>query len=408
METFPSIWNRFHFGWNRFHSVVWVSRRYVKGLGKNRGCMEAPIRGCGWLRFAKGSGNQMSNGSDATGEGLPRIGVKEVAERAGVGVGSASRVLSGKGSVSPEMVRRVKEVAASLGYKPNLLAQSLRSRSTRTIGFVISDITNPLLSSMVSGAEDVLSRAGYSLLLTNSGGRPEIDAQRVRLLFQRQVDGLIALPASEDDPATVAALGGATVPIILIDRSMPAVPNALRVLSDHHAGMSEATRFLLAQGHTAIALLVGPAMRPAQERARAFEDVHRSVSRVPFAIVYGDLSARRGYEATAVLLDREPRPSAIILGGNQLLEGALDACRERSIAHGTDVALVCCDDTSLGRLSNPPIPTILRDTRGMGRVAAELLLAKLKSGMRADRILPTWFESRDDSILNVARSTSAR
>ncbi len=325
-----------------------------------------------------------------------RVSITAVAERAGVGIGSVSRVLSGKGSVSPEMLRRVREAVESLGYQPNLLAQSLRSRATRTVGFVISDITNPLLAAIVSGAEAVLSEAGYSVLLTNSGGRPEIDAQRIGLLLRRQVDGLIVLPASEHDTETIEALAGAGVPIVAIDRELPGVPDASYVLSDHYAGVAAATRHLLAAGHRRVALVAGPNMRPARERLRAYSDAHAAGGVTPFGSAFGPLSAQRGFEATGRLLDGHAPPTAIVLGGNQLLEGAIEAAQVRGVAVGHDIALVCCDDIPLGRFHRPPIPTVVRDTDGMGRAAARAFLARIDGEMPEPEIMATWFDIRSD------------
>jgi len=187
----------------------------------------------------------------------------------------------------------------------------------------VSDIANPLLSSIVSGAEAVLRAEGYSVLLTNSGGQPDIDAQQIRLLLQRQVDGLIVLPASEDHPATIAALRAAAVPVVAIDRHLPA-DLGFSALSDHYAGVSEATRHLLQLGHRRIALVAGPKARPAHERARAFLAASASGGgKSGFTVEYGPLSAARGEMSVRRLMGLPRPPTAILLGGIQLLEGAL-------------------------------------------------------------------------------------
>src|SRR5205823_2402510 len=98
-------------------------------------------------------------------------------------------------------------------------------------------ITNPLVASIVRGAESVFSSAGFSVLLTNSGGIPEVDAQRIEVLRQRQVDGLIILPALEDDPATLLALRSTDTPVVIIDRALPRDLNVHYVLSDHYSGV---------------------------------------------------------------------------------------------------------------------------------------------------------------------------
>ena len=340
----------------------------------------------------------MSRKKDASRTPSPRVSIQCLARYLGVGAGSVSRALSGKGPVSVAMAERVRKAAKELGYEPNFLAQSLRTRSSQAIGFLISDITNPLLASIASGAEAVLSTAGYSLLLTNSGGLPDVDAERVRLFLQRRVDGLIVMPASESDPATVAPLAGADIPVVLIDREMPAVPNALSVLSDHSLGMTEATRHLLALGHRKIALLVGPPGRPAKERARAFQEAHTAASLSPFCIEYGPLTAERSRKAVGRFLESPQRPTAIILGGNQLLEGTLEIFRQSFVRHGPDIALVCCDDVPLGRLADPSISTVVRDTNTMGRAAATLLLECLAGATPSNRSLPTWFVPRGSTL----------
>ena len=325
-----------------------------------------------------------------------RSGIKAVAELAGVGIASVSRVLSGQPGSSPQMTQRVLEAARQLGYAPNLLAQSLRRRATHSIGFVGSDINNPLIASIVSGAESVLSVARYSVLLTNSGGIPSVDAERIEVLLQRQVDGLIVLPALEDDPATLAALRNMQAPVVLIDRTLPADIPAHYVLSDHYQGVGNAGRHLLSAGHRRIGLVVGRDVRPTRERIRAVEDAYDGFGTPRDLVVHrGTLSAEHGEEALEAMLSSETPPSAVILGGNQLLEGALRAVHRRKLQLGVDLSLICCDDVPLSRFHQPPIATVMRDTGLLGKRAAEVLLAQLESPGKTEPVtLPTWFEPR--------------
>ncbi|HLB03886.1 MAG TPA: LacI family DNA-binding transcriptional regulator, partial [Gaiellaceae bacterium] len=123
--------------------------------------------------------------------------MREVADLAGVAMSSVSRVLSNHPDVSPSMRERVLLAVEELGYKPNLLAQGLRRRETLSVGFVVGDISNPLLARIVMGAEAALREGGYSMLLTNSEGNPDLDAEHVLLFEQRRVDGLMLSTASE-------------------------------------------------------------------------------------------------------------------------------------------------------------------------------------------------------------------
>ena len=325
------------------------------------------------------------------------VGIKQVAKQAGVGIGSVSRVFSGQSGVSDEMRRRVLKAAESLSYAPNILAQALRSRATRSVGFVVADIANPLIASIVHGAEAVLSAAGYSILLTNSGGQASVDAERIRVLQQRRVDGLILLPAVEDDPEFLEILASLTAPVVVIDRVLPKDIRARYVLSDHYVGVGDAARHLFNLGHTRIAVVVGRENRPSRERIRAVRDAYSSRAIRPHLIVdSGPLSVEHGARALMGLLDSARAPTAVILGGNQLLEGALSVVRARNLRLGRDLSLVCCDDVPLGRLFETPISTVMRDTDLIGQSAAKLFLESVSKSPRLPStiVLPTWFESR--------------
>lgn len=331
-----------------------------------------------------------------TEQGTGRPGIRQVAELAGVGIASVSRVLSGQPGSSTQLTERVLEAARQLGYAPNVLAQSLRRRTTQSIGFVCADITNPLLSSIVAGAESALSSAGYSVLVTNSGGVAAYEAERIKALLQRQVDGLILLPALENDPATLAALRSATVPIVVIDRTMPADLGAHGVLSDHEAGLGEATRHLLRLGHRRLGLAVGRHVRPSRERVRGVEAGYRALGLEPDLMVdSGMLSVEHGENAMERFLSDPRPPTAVLLGGIQLLEGALRAVRRRGLRLGDQLSLVCCDDSPLSRFHDPPVSTVHRDTALLGRRAAETLLAQIERPAPSEPlVLPTWFEAR--------------
>lgn len=306
-----------------------------------------------------------------------RVSIREVAERAGVALSSVSRVLSGHPDVSTVMRNRVLDAVAALGYEPNLLAQSLRRGQTRTVGFVVGDISNPLLAQIALGAETSLRAAGYSMLLTNSMNRPELDVAHTSLLHQRRVDGLLLSLADETAPATLEALGRAAVPMVMVDRDVPRTVPASAVVSDHDTGITAAAGHLIGLGHRVLGLVNGyPNVRPSRERARALRRACRRHG-VRAVVRGGAFNADRGAQATHELLALPDPPTAIIAGGNQILAGVLAALRDQQAAVPARVSLVTCDDVPLAELLDPPVATISRDVGEMGRVAAELLLELL-------------------------------
>jgi len=322
--------------------------------------------------------------------------MREVAELAGVAMSSVSRVLSEHPDVSPAMRERVMAAVDQLGYQPDMLAQSLRWKATRTIGFVVGDISNPLLAEIAMGAETALRARGYSMLLTNSENDPELDDRHVRLLEQRRVDGLLLSLASERNEPLVERLRDFEGAIVGIDRELPAGIGASAVLSDHRSGMRAAVDHLLELGHRRIGIVLGSSLRFTRERLLGLQDAYaeRGLEQT-YVAVEGQLSRAHGRAATAQLLDAAEPPTAIVLGGNQLLVGALAELRARDVAIGSELSLVSCDEIPLTELLDPPIAVVRRDVAEIGRRAAELLLAHLSGDAEPRQVvLPTEFVAR--------------
>jgi len=334
--------------------------------------------------------------------------MREVADLAGVAMSSVSRVLSGHPDASEAMRARVMAAVERLGYEPDILAQSLRRRATRSVGFVVGDISNPLIAEIVQGAETTLRDAGYSMLLTDSESVPELDVKHIRLLQQRRVDGLLLSLAAEDNADVVETLRDFEGPVVLIDRELPSSVSASAVLSDHRTGMRDAVGHLLELGHRRIGLILGQPMRFSRERRLGMEDAYKQRKLPPtYTILEGQLDSEHGRAATARLLDADEPVSAIVAGGNQLLIGTLEELQRRDLLVGEDVSLVSCDAISVTELFRPPIAVVLRDTRELGRRAAQLLLEQLETEVAPHAVtLPTRFVPRPSCGPPRARSTS--
>jgi LacI family transcriptional regulator len=324
--------------------------------------------------------------------------MREVAELAGVALSSVSRVLSNHPDASPAMRERVLVAVDQLGYEPDLLAQSMRRRATLSVGFIVRDISNPLFAEIALGAETRLRGAGYSMLLTNSEGQPRLDAEHLRLFLRRRVDGLLLSLAAEDDDETLAALRGLETPAVLLDRELPAGIGAARVLFDHRKGMREAVDHLLELGHRRIALIAGAPVRPTAERRAGLAAAFEARALEPgYEVLGGMFSPEHGERAMRSLLERPDPPTAVIVGGNQLLAGVLRVLGERGVRLGAELSLVSCDDVDLTQVYQPRIAVIARDNRRMGEEAAELLLRAIDDDGQggAELVLPTTYTPRE-------------
>ncbi|GAC1632024.1 MAG: LacI family DNA-binding transcriptional regulator [Chloroflexota bacterium] len=325
----------------------------------------------------------------------------DVAKHAHVAASSVSRVLNDHPDVSLRMRERVLASADELGYKPDFLAKSLRLGTTYSVGFVVRDISNPLFADIAKGAEDALRRAGYSMVLTNSEGNPDLDAQYIALLGQRRVDALILAVESESHPATLDALHQFPGPLVLLDREVPDV-TASAVLCDHRSGVKDAVSHLLALGHRRIGFVAGPmAIRVTRERLHGYIEAHEARA-TPIGdelLRLGAYTRDFGHAQTLALLDLDRPPTAILAAGIQLVAGVLLALQERRRIAGETIALVCCDEIDLMRVFTPPISAVTRDGYRLGECAADLLVDMLVRGAPA-RVehLSTEYVARGTSV----------
>lgn len=315
-----------------------------------------------------------------------------VADRAGVAVSSVSRVLSGHADVSQVMRNRVLDAVAALGYEPDLLAQSLRRGVTMTVGFVVSNISNPLIAAIAEGAERNLRTVGYSMLLANSVGDSALDRASIRLLAQRRVDGLLLSLADDSSQDTADAVAQAGIPTVMVDREPGRFPGASAVLSDHATGMENAVSRLISLGHTRIALVNGQVnVRPAAERAAALRRICRRYPQVKALVRPGSFTEQHGRLATTALLKSSSAPTAIIAGSNQILVGVLTALDDLGYSVPSDVSLATCDDIALSSFLKPPLATISRDPSQIGQEAATLVRELMSGGQPRTVVVPTSF-----------------
>lgn len=302
---------------------------------------------------------------------------------------SVSRVLSGHPDVSPVMRNRVLDAVSALGYEPDMLAQSLRRGATMSIGFVVSDISNPLFAEIALAAETRLQERNYSLLIANAIRDPAKEADLIRMLSRRRVDGMLISISDETHPAILEAVGSLQLPIVLVDRELPDVPSA--VLADHARGISEAAAHLISLGHRRIALINGSAkVRPSRERQQALRRACRGTG-VTAIVRHGEFDPEHGGKSTVELLAGREPPTAIIAGSNQILVGVLRAIHELGVQIPRDLSLVTCDDLTLAEFLTPALATISRDTAAAGRAAAAVLVDLIDDRSPRVEVLPTGF-----------------
>ena len=202
-----------------------------------------------------------------------RVTIREVAREAGVSIGTASRALNRAGRVSEDAIAAVSKAARLLGYEPDVVARSMRTRSTGVIGLLVSDLANPLYARIITSVETALQSAGYALLVASTRNDGKREKSLVDLYRGRRVDGIILGPCEIESPDFLDKVNQ-EVPVVALDRDFSSEGTGVQV--DHYSGTMQATRYLLNMGHTRIALLTpGSTLRPGRERISGFRDAYR-------------------------------------------------------------------------------------------------------------------------------------
>ena len=302
-----------------------------------------------------------------------------MAEAAGVSSATVSLVLNGRsdGRVSADLVRRVEAAAARLNYRPNLIARSLRTQVSKTIGIISNDVaTTSFAGAMLSGAQEVAWRNGWLLLLVNSNGEKAMEEAAIRSLVQRNVDGFIYTTMFHQEIETPVYLKKQKVVLLdcvdLNNEHESVVPN-------EYQGAADAVQHLVDQGHTKIAYIGTKENTIAgRKRLEAFTDVlkQNKIDLDPEYIVQvSDSNAVDGYEGAQKLLSSKVRPTAIFCYTDRMAMGAYEAIAEAKLSIPQDISVVGFDNQiNIADALRPPLTTVQLPHFEMGAWAATRLL----------------------------------
>jgi DNA-binding LacI/PurR family transcriptional regulator len=311
----------------------------------------------------------------------------DVAKRARVSVATVSRVISGSRSVSRDVKERVLRAVRELDYTVNSVARSLQCRSTRMIGMLVPDVSDPFHAGVVRVVEDALKTAGFSLVLGNVHDRPEEQTRYLQVLRANQVDGVLLylVPGCEDE---VRKLVESRRPLVLMGRA-PLTFVADLVATDHSTGSRLAVEHLIARGHRRIAIVPGPEHQPFA-RAR-IEGWHEALEAAglptdPDYVSYGEYTIEGGELATWRLLDLSPPPTAIFAGNFHVLVGVLRVLRQRRIRRPEEVEVMSSHDSPVLDAFDPPISSVDQPVRELGLKATELLLQRIRQPGRPPEV----------------------
>jgi len=327
-------------------------------------------------------------------KGIKPPTMKDVAKKAGVSISTVSHVINKTRYVEEETRKKVLDAIKELGYRPNIVARSLRKKSTNTIGLIVSNIANLFYPEVVRGIEDVLLQNKYNIILCNSDEDINKEREYIEVLYSKQVDGLIITPSkSTETRKNLELFISQDIPVILVDRRISGIETDV-VLADNVSGTYSATEYLLNLGHKRIAIITGPLdTTTGRERLegylKALEEHNIPIEKD--LIREGNFKRDGGYERGKELLEMSNPPTAIISSNNLMTLGLISAINEKKLRIPKDISVISFDDMEWFQYFCPPLTSIYQPSYELGKNAGLLLMERLKRRRKKPKevILPT-------------------
>lgn len=312
---------------------------------------------------------------------MQHVSIKDIARAAKVSHPTVSRALCNSPLVKGETAKRIRQIAASLGYRPSAIARSLATKRTKTIGVVVTSIADPFIADVISGVEEAANDHGYSVFLANSNANPDREVRVVHSFHERRVDGIL-VTASRVGALYVPLLSQLKVPIVLINNQHPDETDEFiySVTIDNIKASIEVMRHLIGLGHKRIAYI--------GDRGGFQSDIERLAGYrqglafadypvLPELIVKGDGKPEGGGQAMEQLLALPNPPTAVFCYNDMSALGALRVLHDHGIKVPEELSLVGFDDLAIASYTSPLLTTVSQPKQQMGRMAMEIMIKLL-------------------------------
>jgi DNA-binding LacI/PurR family transcriptional regulator len=307
-----------------------------------------------------------------------RATIREVAEAAGVSRSTASRALTGHGYVAPVVRDRVRDVARSLGYVADATARHLRQQASRSIGVLVSDLSNPFYAGLAAGISQQARKRQYTMMLADDNGSPEVEAEAAETFVALRVAGVIVTPVSA---AISTYLARQHVPVVEVDRQFSAGA-CDAVMVDNEGAARRVTRQLLELGHRRIALVIDEMhWTTGRDRLAGYRAAFADAG-VPFD---ESLVVTAGWDVDAArieahkLLSRTVPPTAVFAANNVLAEAVWRAAAELDLPIPGRLSLVSFDDVAWMSMVRPGVTAVAQDAVALGEAAIAQLCERIAS-----------------------------
>ncbi|MBW8325319.1 MAG: LacI family transcriptional regulator [Prolixibacteraceae bacterium] len=328
--------------------------------------------------------------------------IHDIARELKISASTVSRALNDNPRISLKTKEKIKAVADSLGYRPNTLASNLRNKKSNTIGIVVPLINRHFFSSVISGAEDVAYKAGYTVVISQSNDLAAKEINIVQSMFSNRVDGLIISIAMQTDTFEHLKLFRKKhIPLVFFDRAVPEIETD-KIVVDDFAGGYRVTQHLIDQGYKRIGHLAGPQnLMTYYDRKNGYMEALRKNS-IPYdesLVIINTLTSDEGVTAIQQLMDLPHPPDAVFCGNDTTALSVMIYLRDKGIRIPEDIGIVGFSNEPFSKVVSPSISTIAQPGFIMGQKAAELIIRKIENKERTYQTitLPTELIIRESS-----------
>lgn len=304
------------------------------------------------------------------------VSIKDVAREAGVSIATVSRVLNDIDVVNEETKQKVLDAIKKLGYRPNIVARSLKTQRTKTIGILVPDISSKIYPEIVRGAEDVANIYDYNVILCNSDYDGEKEKEYLRVLKEKMVDGLLYMSVSLEKE-TIDIVNELDLKTVLVETkddegSFPSVS------IDNVKAVYDATKYVIGRGAKDVAFIGSK-----QEQVNAFSkrylgyekaildsklDLHKELA------YFDGFGVKTGIEGVNKLLESGKKFDAIVCSSDEIAMGAINALRENGKKVPEDVSVIGFSNISTTEVFYPKITTVSEPLYDMGSIAMRMLI----------------------------------
>lgn len=311
---------------------------------------------------------------------MKHVTIKDVARKLNVSVSTVSRAFNDKYDIRTETKELILKTAEEMGYRPNPIARKLIQQRSLNIGIIVPEFVNSFFPEVIIGAQEVLLKKGYQVLIMQSNESWETELKNVETMVDNMVDGLIiSLSCENQNIENYKKLIDSEMPIVFFNRVVEDLP-ASKVVFDDFKWAFFATEHLLVQGHTDIVHLTGPKnLTLSKNRLKGFDAAHRKY-KVPLGRkVSCDFSMEAGAEVALEMIEKKEVPTAIFAASDQSAIGAMRVFKEHGYDIPKDIAFVGFSESRLAEHIAPSLTSVSQPTNDIGQTAANLLLKQIET-----------------------------